>query len=244
MRSLLFVSCLLLAQTKAIDPPSELLICKMHDTDCIAKSIKSALLLLQNGRKDLGIPPIDPIHLANMHIPGSGGQVDLEQTYEPIDVFGLSASSILDGSVDMDNGNCEITMNSLSPHVEIIGQYKFTGKLLLFQINGFGRCNVTLINLSSKHTMKCEHVDVDGEEHLRVTDYKLDMQPESIMYEFENMVDGNRAISDEVLKVMNENNLDIYAEIKKDYDRTFAEIFYHITNKIFNNIPKKKLFLE
>ncbi|XP_017786393.1 PREDICTED: protein takeout-like [Nicrophorus vespilloides] len=134
-------------------------------------------------------------------------------------------------------------MNAVSPHLELIGQYKFTGKLLLFQINGFGRCNITLINLHTKHTMKCEQFDVDGEEHLRVTDYELDMNPEKVVYDFENMVDGNRAISDEVLKVMNENNLDVYAGIKKDYDRTFAEIYKHITNTILNNIPIKKLFL-
>lgn len=42
------------------------------------------------GYKELGVRPIDPLEIKTMHVPGHGGNVDIDQTYNDIKLYGLS----------------------------------------------------------------------------------------------------------------------------------------------------------
>jgi len=224
--------------------PDGFKICHKADADyndCLNQAATIAIKLLASGDKTLGVSPIDPLDAQHVHIPGNGGSVDLEQTFDNMMVYGFGSSEVSDLKIDMD-GKCHIGFTSMTPHLELIGDYKATGKLLVFSLNGHGTFNITSNDMKITHDITCEKFKKKDKEFIKFTDYKLVLDSTKLYYDFKNLIDGNAELSAEVLKVMNDNPLDIFVEVKADYGRTFAEFFKHIGNQLFSKIPADIFF--
>ncbi|KAJ8930586.1 hypothetical protein NQ314_016598 [Rhamnusium bicolor] len=72
----------------------------------------------------------------------------------------------------------------------------------------------------------------------------MDMKPEKVEYEFENIFPGSKQISDEILKTINENSLDIFNDVKAGFEEIFSLLYLKYTNSVFSKIPLKDVFLD
>lgn len=89
----------------------------MEDSKCLAEAVQDTLMQLAGGNnttgwlfilflvktnrffallgsKEMGLKSLDPLEIKTMHVPGHGGNVDLDQTYNNIKLYGLSSSTI------------------------------------------------------------------------------------------------------------------------------------------------------
>ncbi|KAJ3651211.1 hypothetical protein Zmor_017262 [Zophobas morio] len=121
--------------------------------------------------------------------------------------------------------------------------YKMTGKLLLFPINGKGKCNNTVYEYEGVYNIKCEKYTKKDQKHIRVTDFTLNLKPKRVVFGFENLVDGNEQLSNEVLKTINENSEQVYADVAPAFNEAIGKYEKEVFNRVFSRVPEDELFL-
>lgn len=97
-------------------------------------------------------------------------------------------------------------------------------------------------NIKVTFNIICDKVKKNGEEYINVKDLELTLDPESINFEYENVVD-NEEISNQIRKVLNENSKIIFDDVKKDYETSYGLVFQDYAKRIFDKIPIKGIFL-
>ncbi|XP_050316007.1 circadian clock-controlled protein daywake-like [Anthonomus grandis grandis] len=228
----------------AVQLPPEITKCKKSDSECMSKSIVQALQFFKNGNKELGFPKLQPFYLEKLEIEADPGKsVKLNQHYEKIYLHGMTNAEVKQFSLKDDGKTCKWEMIVYSPGTRMDADYKLTGQVLLFPINGYGRCNVTMQGISNKHSAECEHFTKKGKQHMRLKNYKMDMSVESCHFDFPNIIPGNEKISAELGKTVNENSLEIFKDVKGGFEEILSRLHESGANSIFAKIPEDELFL-
>lgn len=72
--------------------------CKAGDTECLVKVIQQTIQLFKNGRSDLNIPSLDPLHIGAFDIERGGqakrGAFKILMNFEDVDAFGISSATV------------------------------------------------------------------------------------------------------------------------------------------------------
>lgn len=228
--------------------PSEIQKCSRSDPEfdsCMAKTMTDALSFFKGGSKDLGIPAVEPFQIEKMEMQTAEGKsISLNQVYENVNIHGLSTSKVEKFNGKVNDKTCFWEMDVSTPMTRMEADYELTGQVLVFPINGQGKCNVTLYDILNKHTIHCETYQKKGTLHLRFTDYKMEMSVKKCNFDFHNIFPGNEQISQEVSKTLNENSLDIFQEVKSGFEEVFAAVHKNAANSVFAKIPMDELFLQ
>lgn len=93
------------------------------------------------------------------------------------------------------------------------------------------------------HKIKLERVTKKGKQHLKVTDYKLELVPEKAEYRFENLFNGDKQLGDAMNKILNDNEKEIFKDVGSGYGDSFALLFKDMANKIFARVPTNEIFI-
>ncbi|KAJ8917336.1 hypothetical protein NQ315_002358, partial [Exocentrus adspersus] len=98
-----------------------------------------------SGSRYFGIPTLDPFFIKEMVLKSEASQtVAVEQTYQNIRMHGMTNSNTEQNfKIDLVE-NCAWTMDVKTPVLILEGDYKISGTLLMFPLNGFGKCNITM----------------------------------------------------------------------------------------------------
>ena len=94
------------------------------------------------------------------------------------------------------------------------------------------------------YNIKCEKYTKKDQKHIRVTDFTLNLKPKRVVFGFENLVDGNEQLSNEVLKTINENSEQVYADVAPAINEAIAKIEKEIVNQVFSRVPEDELVLS
>lgn len=89
----------------------------------------------------------------------------------------------------------------------------------------------------------CEKYTKNGKTHLRVLDFKAKCTPKRVNFYFENLIDGNELLSNEVLKALNENGLAIFAEIEGTMQEVMGAVWTSALNEVSRRVALEDLFL-
>lgn len=74
---------------------SDLPRCHYGDRECLIKTINTYAVTLKNGRRELGLVPIDPLQVDEVNIDqGSGSPVNVNLKFRNLKCFGLSTAKI------------------------------------------------------------------------------------------------------------------------------------------------------
>lgn len=84
----------------------------------------------------------------------------------------------------------------------------------------------------------------DGHQFLNIPDnkFKLIFEPSRVYLNFENLFNGNKALSDNTNLFLNENWQIIFQELKPAIRETFSQILSGIMNSIFQKLPYDEMF--
>lgn len=92
--------------------------------------------------------------------------------------------------------------------------------------------------------MKCEKYYKKGKRHIKLTEYKIDMNPKNVVYHFDDVLPENARISSAITNTVNENPLEIFGDVKPSFEKVWAELHLAMANQVFAKIPVDEIFLE
>nr|CAI5816825.1 unnamed protein product [Callosobruchus analis] len=181
---------------------------------CLEGALTSGLYYFRDGDKNLNIPRIDPLEMQPFEVKTEGSQVALRLNFKKIYVGGMSNSTFTHVELDLDK-DCYWKLDIVTPALSLFGEYQIDGKLMMFELNGHGKCNITALDLHHRQTMKCRKFTKNGKEYIKVTEYDIKAKPSRVVYEFEDLVPNSKEISKAILDTFNgeEESLMIFNEM-------------------------------
>ncbi|XP_044260808.1 protein takeout-like [Tribolium madens] len=243
----LFVLGLFFAPISSKSLPSNIRKCSKSDPNfnkCLEESAQDASRKFAQGNKDLGIVPLEPFHIKKIDLGNNtSGAVTLHQIYENMDIYGMTNSSISDSEANFTGDNCYWNYKVRGSLVRMVSDYTMSGQLLIFPINGHGKCTNYLYDYDGDYEAKCERYIKKNKTCLRVTDFKFGFKPKRIVFDFENIIDGNEQLSKEVVKTLNENSETVYADVGPAFNQVMGMVWKQTINQVFSRVPEDELFL-
>ncbi|XP_076255913.1 protein takeout-like [Rhynchophorus ferrugineus] len=213
--------------------------------ECMIKSINDALQLFKGGSKEFGFPVLSPFYIERLEIKGDPGKsFTLNQKYDNLIMHGMTGSTVSSFNLIDNENQClwELEVHTVQTRME--ADYSMSGQILIFPINGHGKCNVTISGIVNKHRADCEHYMKKGKRHLRLKNYSMDMSAKECHFDFPNMVPGNEQISREVEKTVNENSQEVFQDVKHGFEEVLSRLHENGANSVFSKIPEDELFLK
>nr|XP_023017740.1 protein takeout-like [Leptinotarsa decemlineata] len=214
--------------------------CLPDDGKCLDQAIEKAIKYsCKKGIQELKIPKLDPIEIPQINIGTKANVLDVAQEYSDVKLVGYSKVAIINSRFNTKENHLVFT--AVLPELKQIANYNIKGRLLVFPIFGNGKCRITQSNVTVIHTLQFENLD-DG--HLILKSYDVSVKPKNMKFEFENLFNGNKLLSDRIHGVVNDNWEAIWADSKKDFDEAYGRIFYGFASEFFQKIPAADVFLK
>ncbi|XP_053616904.1 protein takeout isoform X1 [Plodia interpunctella] len=210
--------------------------------DCLKAAVPDALRKMREGIPSLGVPPMEPLHVAGINISSGAGPVVISQNYRNIKLHGLTDSLLTTYKADLKR--YRLRTDSITPKMEFIGDYVMKGRILVLPIQGKGIANITMVNLVVKHDLIFEPVTRDGQIYMHMKDYRVKFIPERVILHFSNLFNGDKRLGDQMNLFLNENSELVFNELKESYEKSLSSVFQDVTNKIFDKVPMNKIFPE
>lgn len=89
---------------------------------------------LPNGIPDMHIPVLEPLHV--MHAELDTGAT-FKAIFDNIRIYGLTNYTVKNVNVDFAKNTLDLEL--LFPHVQALADYQLKGRLLILQLNGYGK---------------------------------------------------------------------------------------------------------
>ncbi|KAK9892733.1 hypothetical protein WA026_021924 [Henosepilachna vigintioctopunctata] len=215
---------------------------KNEAEDCLGNAVEYAISHLKSGAPDLTIASLEPLLIPSLTIGAGTGPVNVDQRFNDIKLHGLTGSKVLTGSADLENN--VMFAQSITPVLRLEANYEMNGRILLLPIQGTGLCNITLINTAINHTLHTEMIQKKKKDFLNIKEYTVTLRPEKVIFHFDNLFNGDKRLGDEINRVMNENQEEVFADVRSGYERSFGLIFQDLANRVFSRVVIKDLFLD
>ncbi|CAF4851117.1 unnamed protein product [Pieris macdunnoughi] len=175
--------------------------CKTNDSKCFDAAFANAFPKLLSEDKTLGIGPSDPLH------------IDLIDGNLSILKYKLFDSTVK-GYKDCSITNVKSNLNSLTLYFELdcpgfdsTGKYEVSGRLIVLPVEGKGEYRLTTGRYSIAVNAELKEVrDENGKTYFAIKNIKLNNEAiEPVVFDFKNLFNGQKDLSDAVHKFANEN---------------------------------------
>ena len=87
-----------------------------------------------------------------------------------------------------------------------------------------------------------EEEEKKGKKHYKIAKQKLTIEPKLIEFKLDNLFDGDKALGDNINKVMNDNWSELFADVRPSYEDAFGKIFASIFGNLLAKVPVSDLF--
>ncbi|CAG9787826.1 unnamed protein product [Diatraea saccharalis] len=203
--------------------------CKISDTKCLTASAQMAIPLFAPGIPEIGAPPIDEMQIKYVKVALAGLNLDVKDAT----LKGLKDAKIYKVRVDMEKKEIKYVFIS-DPWLE--GKYTASGQLLVLPISGDGDVSIKIKNgeIDVTHTFDVVK-NADGKDVIKLKgfSFKYDIK-DGANYYLGNLFNGNKELSNALLKFMNEN--------WKLLSEEFGEPVLRACIKIIHTAIKKYLY--
>lgn len=126
----------------------------------------------------------------------------------------------------------------------LLGAYSLQGQFLILPIMGSGRGNISLIEPVWSMKFRGKPFEKDGESYLKIQKMKIVFDASRMIVHLDNLFNGDKALGEDMNRVLNENWKEIYSEVKKPVIRCFHDVYTKTMQKMFDSIPYNKLFKQ
>ncbi|XP_065173214.1 protein takeout-like [Atheta coriaria] len=212
--------------------------CKYTDESCLKSAAMLGLQSLREPNLQLDLPSIDPFVIERIHVrANTTSKVCFTQEYYDFKFIGMSMANVTNFEVKISPAHVYLNFSLEMKVFDMVGYFKWNGTVMGHVIDGYGLCNITSVNVTHVHKLTLKR-NIKNDK-LRLIGYDVDLQPTSLLFSLPNLVRGNPTASKETERFFNQNGMQIFFEVKDDYDRIFGKIFYPYACAFF-----KKLFLH
>uniref|UniRef100_A0A1B0EV46 Uncharacterized protein n=1 Tax=Lutzomyia longipalpis TaxID=7200 RepID=A0A1B0EV46_LUTLO len=209
---------------------------------CLIQSSEEVLRSAGNGFPGLNLIPIDPLRVDKVDIrQNSESPVNINLFFRDIILNGLSQLKVYKMQGFVENPR-KIEMRARLDKLVLNANYKARGRILLLPINGEGKCNLTFDNWDAGWRFTVNKVEKNNKEYVKVENSKLFFNTTRLHMDFENLFNGDRALSDNMNQFLNENWNVILTELKPALTDAISQILQNVISGPFSKIPYNELF--
>ncbi|XP_075975167.1 circadian clock-controlled protein daywake-like [Anticarsia gemmatalis] len=175
--------------------------CSLSDAGCLKTSAQKIVTAFTAGIPEVGSETLEPIHVKTIKIDLSG----LKLTVKDAVITGLGTSKIENLVFDTDKKIVKLTF--VSTPIELKGQYKAAGRLLILPISGDGDVTIFIDKLVLHMDMPYEITkNENGKDAIELKSYKYTYENTvRTHFTLTNLFNGNKELSDTMHTFMNEN---------------------------------------
>lgn len=194
------------------------------------------------------MPALEPYHIDYIESDTIGGADNfvLKSSVKDMKIYGFGKTEVKRIRTKFDKNSFAIRAEAagFGGAVKLLGQYTMKGKILVLPIDGAGKCNVTLVDPTVRIDIRGNYFQKEGETYLNATSVDIKIKPKKAIFYFENLFKNDKKLSDTINSFMNENWELVVENLIPGYEKRLGPVFKDETNKIFNNVPMKKIFPE
>uniref|UniRef100_A0A1B0BD96 Haemolymph juvenile hormone binding protein n=1 Tax=Glossina palpalis gambiensis TaxID=67801 RepID=A0A1B0BD96_9MUSC len=234
---------LLCASLKA-EFPNDPKPCKYGDTECIKKV--ATFFLSKKGDNSINLSQLDPLMPNKIRInQGTDSPVNVDVILTNNKIYGLSnAVATKAAGFGKDLAKKHSITIQVPGSVSLIGDYVLSGKVLILPIQGEGQSNLTLVNPVFGIDFVGVADEKDGDVYMKLKDFHLHIDPQSFIYHFDNLFNGDKALGDNMNKFLNDNWKEIFSELKVSMEKEFGAVVGKVISQVFTKLPYAKYFEE
>ncbi|CAH1175610.1 unnamed protein product [Phaedon cochleariae] len=222
--------------------PSYLKPCSLSAPDfssCCLQHGREAIPFILKGDKKFGIPNLQPLNVPYVEV--NAGR-DLTIFLKDLKVHGLENVDLK--LVKIDTKAKRITLKLDVPKLELIGQYKVDGKIMILPIKGEGDVSITAIGGKYEYDFDYVLENVKGEEYMAMTtNDELDFKLEKAVFKLDNLFNGDEVLGKQMNSFLNDNWKEVIGELGGAISQTVGTLARSIVSGIFKKIPYKALIL-
>ncbi|XP_044761620.1 protein takeout-like [Coccinella septempunctata] len=237
----LFCLVLVLVTAQGAHLPPYISPCKVRSPDfsaCAVKSGNEAIPHLANGEKKLGIPTLNPLIVPFIEL--SAGDLRLNGTDTVVN--GLLTMKLEDMKVDLATKSVILTVRSTEISLDL--NYNMGGKIVALPIEGKGKGNIKFYNMKAVFSFDFEETGRKGNIYAEIKNDHLDIFPEKMTIQLDNLFNGNKQLGDTTNQFLNEN----WQEVLKEFGPAIAEIISSVTRSILvplcRKVPLNEIFTD
>ncbi|XP_060801575.1 circadian clock-controlled protein daywake-like [Amyelois transitella] len=237
MKSLIIlVACALFCSCNGQMEVSFITSCTQEDRRCLKSSAQRAVPVIAAGVPQLSMKPLDPMQLPRILANQAGLKMDFRNSV----VKGLRNCLVED--IVRHGDAMSITMKCSAT---VVGDYSLDGRLLVMPIKGEGRYKIKIRDIVVKFSFEMGHRESGGEKYWTFETWRYTSRVDNnVNFQFQNLFNGNKELSDSVHQFANGNWRDIFKELSPPIlDAVMKEIVTEV-RKLFNNVPMRKLALD
>uniref|UniRef100_A0A1L8DPW8 Putative hemolymph juvenile hormone binding protein n=1 Tax=Nyssomyia neivai TaxID=330878 RepID=A0A1L8DPW8_9DIPT len=222
--------------------PNNVKKCSYGDSQCLIESSQEVLRAAGNGFPGLNLIPLDPLHVDKVDIrQNTDSPVNINLFFRDIILKGLSQLKVYKMQGFEQNPR-KIEMRAKLDKLVLNANYKAKGRILLLPINGEGKCNLTFDNWDAGWRFTVNKVQKNGKEYVKVDNSKLFFNTTRLHMDFENLFNGDKALSDNMNQFLDQNWNVILTELKPSLTEAISQILQNVVSGPFAKIPYSELF--
>ncbi|XP_026323428.1 protein takeout-like [Hyposmocoma kahamanoa] len=241
---MLTTTVLLLAiHAATADIPSYIKICHRDDPTvdkCIMNSVEELRPKIKAGIPELDVPGIDPLSLGQIALARGPQGAKLTAVVNNVTVQGSSDFILQELKSDLVKNRFDFKI--LLPRLEFSGKYKMDIQVLLLRLQGRGNITGTFKDYACNVTMRGHKEKRGDDEFLKFDPFKVKLRVGQSSIYLTNLFDGDPVLGPATNRVINENSNVFLEEIRPVLERSLAELFTEMANKITSKFTYKELF--
>ncbi|XP_044743482.1 protein takeout-like [Chrysoperla carnea] len=241
----IFIVCVILFLNEMVHGiiPDYIKVCKRSEpnvNDCIRNSVEQIRPKLLEGIPELEVPPIEPMEIPEVSLTRGPKSANIEALISNVRVWGPANFVIQTLESDLENNKFDFKI--LLPKLYFEGKYNLNARILLLNLHGNGNINGTFTNYKSNVSMQGHKIKKGDAEHLLFDRLKLKLSIGKAKLYFSNLFNGDPVLGPAVNQIINDNSQTFINEIAPALERSIADVFTDIANKITLKFTYDELF--
>ncbi|XP_072935643.1 circadian clock-controlled protein daywake-like [Epargyreus clarus] len=227
----------------AAEIPSYIKVCQRNDPNvdkCIMNSVEELRPKIIKGIPELDVPGIEPLSLGQIALARGPQGAKLTAVVNDVKVRGPSNFIIEELKSDLDNNRFD--MKLLLPRLDFNGKYKMDIQVLLLRLQGRGNITGHFKDYACNVTMRGNKEKRGEDEYLKFDPFKVKLRVGQSSIYLTNLFDGDPVLGPATNRIINENSQVFLQEISPVLERSLADLFTEMANKITSKFTYKELF--
>ena len=220
--------------------PEFLHVCKRNNPnlgECMKSSVENIRPYLVAGLPEYNMPSLEPLILKE--VVAAPGTIILR--VKNIYVHGASNFTVSRLKANLDKLRFVVELDF--PKLFIKGDYDVDGKVILLRLQGSGPITGTFTNCKGLVKLQAEIArGPDGENHLRVVDFKTKIAVAQGQLKLENLFGGDPILGEAINMAINSNFDSFLKELQPSIESAISDIFLKIANSILDQFTYDSLF--
>ncbi|XP_044758025.1 uncharacterized protein LOC123316115 [Coccinella septempunctata] len=204
--------------------------------NCSTHAVQILFNKIPEGLPEIGLPPLDPLHLDEIKIlQGGGGPVTVNASLTNVTVRGFGKTKILYNSVDPKTYDFLTKLHLDKLRME--GDYRLLGRILVIPLRGKGNCWFDAKNISIEAKSDVTLIKKHGFTFYNITAIHVKFDIGGLKFHMGNLFDGIKALEESTNAYLNANWRPVADSLNPILTKTVEDIMIGILKTVFDNLP-------